>query len=119
MKNKNMIEYKESFISKIKKFFINLFKSKNEENTYVQEVDNLNLKENISNKTEKAYFDDIKIDPSDINNYVDKKNFLKYVDGNVDALNLLSTDRLLKLEEYYNEVIQNNKKTIEKLKKSS
>ena len=38
MNNKGIIEYKESFISKIKKYFKNLFKNKKEENNYVTEI---------------------------------------------------------------------------------
>ena len=50
---------------------------------------------------------------------MDKKNFLEYIDGNVEALKMLSVDRLRKLKEYYDGVIENNNKIIENLKKSS
>lgn len=50
---------------------------------------------------------------------MDKKNFLEYIDGNVEALKMLSVDRLEKLKEYYDSVIENNDRKIEKLKKSS
>ena len=45
-----------------------------------------------------------------------KKKFLKYIDGNVEALNLLSVDRLKKLEKYYDEIIKENEIKIKKLK---
>ena len=119
MNNKGIIEYKESFISKIKKFFENLFKNKKEENDYVAEKSNLNHTEIDTAQKESEFFNDIKVDTSDIDKYIDKKNFLEYIDGNVDALKMLSIDRLRKLKEYYDGVIENNNKIIENLKKSS
>ena len=50
---------------------------------------------------------------------MDKKNFLEYIDGNVEALKMLSVDRLRKLKEYYDGVIEKNDKIIENLKESS
>ena len=61
------------------------------------------------------FLNDIKIDTRDINKFVYKKKFLEYIDGNIEALNLLSINRLKKLKEYYNEIIENNDKIIEKL----
>ena len=110
-----IIEYKESFISKLK----NLFNSKKEKNNYIVETSNLNDTKVISDEKESGFFDDIKVDTSDIDKYMDKKNFLEYIDGNVEALKMLSVDRLEKLKEYYDSVIENNDKKIEKLKKSS
>ena len=104
MNNNRLIEYKESFISKIKKIFKKLFKNKKEENTAQKESE---------------FFNDIKVDTSDIDKYMDKKNFIEYIDGNVEALKMLSVDRLIKLKEYYDGVIENNNKIIENLKKSS
>ena len=119
MSNKSIIEYKEGFISKIKKFLKKLFKSKKEENDYVAEISNLNDTEIITAQKESEFFNDIKVDTSDIDKYMDKKNFLEYIDGNVEALKMLSVDRLRKLKEYYDGVIENNNKIIENLKKSS
>lgn len=119
MNNKGIIEYKESFISKIKKYFKNLFKNKKEENNYVAEISNLNDTEITTDRKESGFSNDIKVDTSDIDKYMDKKNFLEYIDGNVDALKMLSIDRLRKLKEYYDGVIENNNKIIENLKKSS
>ena len=89
MNNKGIIEYKESFISKIKKYFKNLFKNKKEENNYVA-----NNTKTASDQKESEFFNDIKVDTSDIDKYMDKKNFLEYIDGNVEALKMLSVDRL-------------------------
>ena len=49
-KNNSIIEYKESFISKIKKYFQNLFKIKKEESNYVAEISNLNNTEIATKK---------------------------------------------------------------------
>ena len=119
MRNKEIIEYKESFISKIKKYFKNLFKSKKEENDYVEEISNFNNTEIATAQKESEFFNDIKVETSDIDKYMDKKNFLEYIDANVEALKMLSVDRLRKLKEYYDGVIEKNDKIIENLKKSS
>ena len=119
MKNNDMIEYKEGFIFKIKRFFNNIFKKSKK-----QEVSE--FQSNISdesvvdfNKVENEFFNNIKVDPSNVDKVVDKKKFLEYIDGNVDALKMLSIDRLRKLKEYYDGVIEENNKIIEKLKKDA
>ena len=48
---------------------------------------------------------------------IERKQFLKVLDGNEQALRMLSLDRLKKLEEYYDSVIEKNNKIIEELKK--
>lgn len=119
MKNNDMIEYKEGFIFKIKRFFNNIFKKSKK-----QEVSE--FQSNISdesvvdfNKVENEFFNNIKVDPSNVDKVVDKKKFLEYIDGNVEALKMLSIDRLRKLKEYYDGVIEENDKIIEKLKKDA
>ena len=116
MKNNDMIEYKEGFIFKIKRFFNNIFKKSKK-----QEVSE--FQSNISdesvvdfNKVENEFFNNIKVDSSNVDKVVDKKKFLEYIDGNVEALKMLSIDRLRKLKEYYDGVIEENNKIIEKLK---
>ncbi len=115
MKNNDMIEYKEGFIFKIKRFFNNIFKKSKK-----QEVSE--FQSNISdesvvdfNKVENEFFNNIKVDSSNVDKVVDKKKFLEYIDGNVEALKMLSIDRLRKLKEYYDGVIEENNKIIEKL----
>lgn len=116
MKNNSMIEYKEGFISKIRRFFSTLFKKSR------KEVKENQLNEIVKNATEdfdKVKNEFFKVDSSDVNKAIDKKKFLEYIDGNVEALKMLSVDRLRKLKEYYNGVIEENNKIIENLKKSS
>ena len=119
MKNNDMIEYKENFISKIKRFLSNIFrKSKNQEvSKFQSEVSNESKVD--FNKVENDFFDNIKFDPSAANKVVEKKKFLEYIDGNVEALKMLSIDRLRKLKEYYDGVIEENNKIIEKMKKDA
>lgn len=45
-----------------------------------------------------------------------KDNFLKEIEGNPEKLNMLSIDRLKKLEKYYDSVIEENDRKIKKLK---
>ena len=119
MKNNDMIEYKESFIFKIKSFFSNIFKKfkKQEVSEFQPDVSNESTVD--FNKVENEFFDNIKVDPSNVNKVVDKKKFLEYIDGNVEALKMLSVDRLRKLKEYYDGVMEENNKIIEKLKKDA
>ena len=65
------------------------------------------------------FSDNIKIDTKAVNSVIDKKNFLEEIDGNVEALKLLSVDRLRKLEKYYDNVIEENEKKIKKLKETA
>lgn len=116
MSNNSMIEYKESFFSKIKSYFRNLFKREKETNNGIQECYDLNNNQIAPEKEGSEFFNDIKIDTSDIDKFMDKKNFLNYIDGNIDALNLLSVDRLRKLKKYYDGVIEENDKIIKQLK---
>ena len=73
-------------------------------------------KNKLSSK-EHTFIGKIKVDISNTNKSISKKEFLKYLDGNVEALNRLSVDRLKNLKEYYDNVIEENNKKIEKLKK--
>ena len=118
MNNNSMIEYKESFISKIKNFFKNIFKRKQAESTFSKQITETSSIEVTESKNEKEFFTDIKVDTTNIDKFMDKKNFIEYIDGNVEALKMLSVDRLRKLKEYYDGVIEENDKIIKNLKKS-
>ena len=52
----------------------------------------------------------------EINNDMEKDNFLKEIEGNAEKLNMLSIDRLQKLKKYYDSIIAENDKKIKKLK---
>ena len=117
MKNRGMIIYKESFLTKIIKFFKNLFGKKEDKyNTSNENIEKLGHKE----KQDK-FINEIKIDTKmvDIDAVLKKENFLKEINGNTEALNMLSVDRLRKLEKYYDSIIEQNEKKIKKLKETA
>ena len=116
MSNKEIIVYKENFISKIKKFFKNLFGNKKRKDDNIEIVVNENIKEIDINKKEENFLKDIKVDTDVSDRVIKKKTFLEEIDGNVEMLNMLSIDRLKKLEKYYDDVIKENDAKIKKLK---
>ena len=108
MNNRELIEYKESFISKVKNFIINLFKKDKEQNNYIS-------KDEASNTKEHEFLNEIKLNSNEVNIVSEKREFLDKIDGNRESLNLLSIDRLKKLEAYYHEIIKHNEEVIRKL----
>ena len=112
MSNKGIIVYKESFLSKIINFFKNLFGKKEEQ----YNTSNENIKKLEQEEKQDKFINEIKIDTKVIDAVSNKKNFLKEINGNTEALNMLSIDRLRKLEKYYDSVIEQNEKKIKKLK---
>ncbi len=110
MKNKGMIKYKESFIYKIKSFFKKIFEKQKYSNIQ-EEVVNQEVKEK-----QNSFIDTLKVDDKLVDAVVERNKFLKEIDGNEKALNMLSMDRLKKLEEYYDNIIEQNNAKIKKLK---
>ena len=115
MNNNGIIEYKESFITKIKKIFKRLFGKKEEQYNYVQQ-ETVNEIEEEKKERQSDFVDNIKIDAKAVNSVIEKKNFLEEIKGNEEVLNMLSIDRLKQLEKYYDSVIAENEKKIRKLK---
>ncbi|MBP3800753.1 MAG: hypothetical protein J6I85_01800 [Clostridia bacterium] len=125
MNNNGMIEYKESFISKIKNFFKNLFGKKEEQNSYsyqenIDEIkqEKIEAEQHELDSNKKQFINNIRVDSNVNNKVVERKNLLKQFEGNEEALNMLSIDRLKKLEKYYADVIKQNDGKIKKLKAS-
>ena len=112
MKNNEMIEYKENFITKIKKFFNKIFGKSEKQYKVIQE----NLVNEMTEEKPSNFIDHIKVDIKAVNFLTEKKNFLEEINGNIEMLNILSIDRLMKLEEYYDSVIAENNRKIKKLK---
>ena len=110
MKNKGMIKYKESFIYKIKSFFKKIFGKQKYSNIQEKFV-NQEVKEK-----QNSFIDTLKVDDKLVDAVVERNKFLKEIDGNEKALNMLSMDRLKKLEEYYDNIIEQNNAKIKKLK---
>ena len=48
---------------------------------------------------------------------IERKQFLKLIDENEEILEILSIDRLKKLEKYYDSIIEKNNEILKKLKK--
>ena len=105
-----MIKYKESFIYKIKSFFKKIFGKQKYSNIQEGFV-NQEVKEK-----QNSFIDTLKVDDKLVDAVVERNKFLKEIDGNEKALNMLSMDRLKKLEEYYNNIIEQNNAKIKKLK---
>lgn len=111
MSNKGMIVYKEKFITRIKNFFKNLFVK---QNNNIQKK--LNEEIQITNKNkDDEFLNEIKINPKEIDLISKKDNFLKQINGNEEALNMLSIERLKKLEKYYDNIIIENAEKIKKM----
>lgn len=108
-----MIIFKENnFFLKIKRCFYKikekLFgKRKDFENSEITETGG-------QNNQEDSFKQEIKVDTSEIDALYLKKDFLKEIDGNAELLEMLSIDRLKKLENYYDEVIKQNELKIKK-----
>ena len=69
------------------------------------------------NKIEKNNFTDkVKVDENVANIVNERNKFLKQIDGNEAILNMLSIERLYKLEKYYDDIIEQNEQKIKKLK---
>ncbi len=115
-KNNEMIEYKENIITKIKNIFKSLFHKNAKQ---YDDLDEKKEEQEIKcSETQDRFFEEIKIDSNETYAITDKKRFLEEIDGNIEMLNMLSVDRLRKLEKYYDDVIKENEEKIKKLKKA-
>lgn len=115
MNNNGMIEYKENFITKIKKFFKRLFRKKEKDYNVIQE-EPVNGTVEDSQEVQSDFIESIKVDTNAINSAINRKKFLEEIEGNEEALKMLSLDRLQKLKKYYDSVIEENEKIIKELK---
>lgn len=118
MKNE-IIKYKENkFIIKIKQTIYRIVQKiwrKSKENNNKEDM----TREKISNIKEKKdtinFVTNIQVDRKIINNVVEKKEFLREIDNNPEIIKKLTIGRLLILEKYYNDIIINNEKILQKL----
>ena len=117
MSYNGMVEYKESFFTKIKNFFKTIFgKQKNKNDNIDKEFPN-----EVKKSSQNSFFNEIKssIDNENVDTVDQKESFLKEIEGNEEMLNMLSIDRLKKLEKYYDEIIKQNDIKIKKMKESA
>lgn len=113
--NNGLIEYKKSFVSKIKDFLKNLFGMKKANDVIPKVEDEVAV---INDRTNK-FLNEIRVENNDLEKLIDKKDFLNFLDGNEEALKKLSIDKLEKLIKYYDGVIEKNDKLIKRMKKSA
>ena len=113
MKNSDIMNINEkSIFYKIKRFFLNLKKGINKDinNDYTNNTINNDVKFTDAIKT------DIIPEKKD---EINKDVFVKNLTGDVESLKLLSIDRLEKIIEYNQNVINANEEKIQKLKKQN
>lgn len=116
MKNQ-MIKYNDNFITKIKQIFYSFTQKifgKNKKNIMQENIATEGIS-NIEKKDKINFIEEIQVDTKKVNRVVEKSDFLKQIDGNVELLEKLSTDRLLKLEKYYGDIILKNELKLKKL----
>lgn len=119
-KNKSMIVYKKAFFTKIWNFFKNLFNKHNEESINEEMLYKASEQSKTQNEQNNMHFlEKIKINDNKILDVAKRKEFLDEINANDEALNMLSIDRLKKLEQYYDEIIRQNDAKIKRLKESS
>lgn len=116
MSNKEMVVYKESLITKIKKFFKNLFGKDTQENDTIQAVVETKEQEVKTDEKKAEFLNDLKVDTKKIDVATKRRAFLEKVEGNEEELNKLSMKDLEKLEKYYDKIIEQNNEKIKKLK---
>ena len=109
MKNKLPKKYNEGIFFKIKEFFLKIFGRKNNnEETVVEEE---NVKENRLNSIEEMKKE------SKINR--EKENLLNQIEKDVSLIDNWPIEKLLKLEEIYDEKIKRLNEEIARLKKQT
>lgn len=117
MNDNGLIKYKEGFISKIKKLFKKILGKSEKGYNYMQQESINKLKED--KYLQNNIINDLKVNVKSTNKVVEINNFLQRIEGNEEALKMLSIDRLKKLEKYYNNIIEQNNRKINKLKKTA
>lgn len=116
MKNEEIVVYKDSFITRIRKFFRKLFVRRINQYNNIKKISNENINESVDDEKRDKFITELIVDDNEMNKVLKKDKFLKEIEGNVEKLNMLSIDRLKKLEKYYDNVITENEKKIKKIK---
>ena len=107
MENKLPKKYNEGIFFKIKEFFLKIFGRKNNnEETVIEEE---NVKENRLNSIEKM--------KKESKTNREKESLLNQIEKDVSLIDNWPIEKLLKLEEIYDEKIERLNKEIERLKK--
>jgi len=110
MTSKLPIKYKDGFFNKIKIFFISIFKKNTIVNEQIEEI-----KENkVEISSKETEFDKMKVASSKVKV---KDDILTLIDNNPELINTLSIDKLKELDSMYDEIIAENDRKINKLKR--
>lgn len=115
MSNKGIIEYKESFITKIKRTLKNFLKALKKQCNQVQRENNNEMNKKMQVEQTK-FTDKLKVDTKGVNAFAKRTAFLKEIEDNEEALSMLPIDKLKKLEKYYEDIVKKNEMEIKKLK---
>lgn len=115
MTNNNLIEYKPSFISRIKEVFKKIFFRNTTEKINIEEK-----QENIiENNKRQEFLKQIEDKSNSASQVARKIKMLSNVKNNENKLNEMSMEELIELSKYYDELIEKNNNIIEMLKKSA
>ena len=115
MTNNNLIEYKPSFISRIKEVFKKIFFRNTTEKINIEEK-----QENIiENNKRQEFLKQIEDKSNSASQLARKIKMLSNVKNNENKLNEMSMEELIELSKYYDELIEKNNNIIEMLKKSA
>lgn len=112
MQDNKMIEYKSSWISKIKEFFKSIF-HKNEE-----KVSNTESTVKGKNKKEE-FFEQLHQEKSNTEKMADIREKVKKIEEDENYLQELSINELQEINKYYDKIIEENNNMIMKLKKTA
>ena len=74
---------------------------------------------NKDNYFQNNFINNLKVNTKTTNIVIERNVFLKEIEGNKEKLEMLSIDRLKKLEKYYNNIIKKNNEKIKRLKKNN
>jgi len=111
MNNKLMKIERNSFFHKIKTFIVNLFHKQNKNYNVMKNCE----EENKSN--EESFIDYIKIEDDNIpNRSIKLKQFMNELEKKPDIVENLSDERLDKLLDYYEKMVDGKKKKVARLK---
>ena len=116
MKNNLPTKYEESFIHRIKKFFVNLFSKKTKEEI-VEKIEKEEKVENVvkEEKIQNDIFSQMKEGSKKANL---KEDIFNMVNSNPDVLSTLTLEQLEEIDKMYDQKIEEKEKKINKLKRA-
>lgn len=115
--NNSLIPQEKGFIVKIKRFFSNLkmMFNKNTDSKNIQELNKTDITYNTQND-DVSFLNQLKDETNDSDKAIEKEAFLDMLNKDSKLLNNLSIERLEKLYNFYNNIIEENNEKIRLLK---